>query len=75
MSKTSTPTSNLFYMDDLKLYAKDDEQLEGEIKVVKKINDNISMSFGLGKCAKTTFKTGKLISTGNIQLDDNTSIQ
>ena len=31
MSKTSTPISNLFYMDDLKLYAKDDEQLEEEI--------------------------------------------
>ena len=32
------------------------------------------MSFGLGKCAKASFKRGKLISTGNIELDKETTI-
>ena len=37
----------LFYMDDLKLFAKDDLELEGLLQTLKKISDNISMKFGL----------------------------
>ena len=33
------------------------------------------MEFGLDKCAKATFKRGKLFSTSNIILDINTSIK
>ena len=47
-------------MDDLKLFAKDDNDLEGLLQTVKKFSDDIGMSFGLDKCAKATFKRGKL---------------
>ena len=52
--------NHLFYMDDLKLFAKDDNDLEGLLQTVKKFSDDIGMSFGLDKCAKATFKRGKL---------------
>ena len=32
------------------------------------------MSFGLDKCAKALFRKGKLISTGNIEMDTETTI-
>ena len=38
-------------------------------------SDDIKMEFGLDKCAKATFKKGKLISANNIELDDHTSIK
>ena len=33
------------------------------------------MEFGLKKCAKASFKKGKLASTGNRVIDDDTQIQ
>ena len=33
------------------------------------------MSFGLGKCTKATFKTGKLTGTTSVELDRNTVIK
>ena len=51
-----TKTNHLFYVDDLKLYGTNDNQLNGLISTVKKVSDDIWMEFGLDKCAKATFK-------------------
>ena len=67
--------SHLFYMDDLKLYAKNDCELEGLLKIVKGFSDDIGMEFGLEKCAKATFKKGKLVSSEHIGLDDDTIVK
>ena len=75
ISNTSAPTSNLFYMDDLKLYSKNEQEQIGELKIVKQFSDDIGMEFGLEKCAKASFKKGKLTSTGNIVIDVDTEIQ
>ena len=52
--------TNLFYMDDLKLYTKDDSELDRLLRIVKGFSDDIGMEFGLSKCAKATFKRGAL---------------
>ena len=62
-------------MDDLKTYSKDDNQQAGLLTVVKKFSDDIRMEFGLEKCAKATFKRGKLTKTSDLQIDINTSIR
>ena len=48
---------------------------KGLLKIVKGFSDDIRMEFGLAKCAKATFKRGKLRKTANIQLDVGTTIQ
>ena len=45
-------------MDDLKLFAKNGQQLQGFLNNVKQFNDDIRMEFGLDKCAKATFFRG-----------------
>ena len=45
------------------------------LKIVKGFSDDIRMDFGLDKCAKATFKRGKLAKTENIELDVGTTIQ
>lgn len=75
ISNTSAPISHLFYMDDLKLYSKNDQEQVGELKIVKQFSDDIGMEFGLEKCAKASFKKGKLASTGNIIIDEYTAIE
>ena len=60
--------NHLFYMDDLKLFAKNDQHLQGLLNIVKEISDDIWMEFGLDKCAKATFFRGKLLQAKNITL-------
>ena len=52
MNRNSLPISNLLYMDDLKLYASNDDQQQGVIQIVKQFSEDIKMNFGLDKCAK-----------------------
>ena len=58
-------------MDDLKLIAKSEEELRKEVHTVKIFSDDINMEFGLEKCAKITFKRGKLIQSQNLVIDIN----
>jgi Asp-tRNA(Asn)/Glu-tRNA(Gln) amidotransferase C subunit len=58
---TKTKISHLLYMDDLKLTAKSEEEFQKQIQTVKSFSDDIYMEFRLEKCAKITFKRGKLI--------------
>ena len=67
--------NHLFYMDDLKLYAKNDSELEGLLKTVKQFSDDIGMEFGLDKCAKASFTKGRLTSTEAIEIDSETQIR
>ena len=67
--------NHLFCRDDLKLFLKDDNNLEGLLKTVKKFSDDIGMSFGLHKCTKATFKRAKLTRTTSVVLDRNTVIK
>ena len=42
-------------MDDLKLYVKNDEELEGLLSTLKIFRDDIGLQFSLDKSAKATF--------------------
>ena len=58
-------------MDDLKLIAKSQEELQKQIQTVKIFSDYIHMEFGLEKCAKITFKRCKLTHLQNLVIDIN----
>ena len=74
MNRNRVPVSNLLYMDDLKLYVSSDDQPQGELQIVKQFSEDIKITFGLDKCAEASFKQSKLISTGNIELDQEATI-
>ena len=52
--------SHLLYMDDLKLYGRNPDQLDGLLHTVRAFSDDIRMKFGLDKCAIAHFVNGKL---------------
>jgi hypothetical protein len=62
-------------MDDLKLIAESEEELQKQIQTVKIFSNDIQMEFGLEKCAKMTLKRGKLIQSQNLVIDINREIQ
>ena len=45
----------LFYLDDLKLFAKGHDNVEGLLQTVKNFSNDIGMKFGPDKCGKATF--------------------
>lgn len=44
----------LTYINDLKIIAKNDEELSHQLEMVKKIRDDIQVDVGVGKCAKNS---------------------
>ena len=42
-------------MSNLDLFAKNDEQLQSLLNILKQFSDNIRMKFGLDKCVKAAF--------------------
>jgi len=62
-------------MDDLKLIAKPQEELQKQIQTVKTFSDDIHMEFGLEKCAEIAFKRGKLVHWQNLVVHINREIQ
>ena len=51
--------NHLLFMDDLKLFADSDSNLNKLLNIVHKFSNDIGMDFGLDKCAKCTLKKGK----------------
>ena len=55
-------------MDDLKLYAKNEQSLESLVQTVRTYSNDIGMEFGICKCAVLTLKKGKIVESNGIVL-------
>ena len=51
--------NHLMYIDDIKLFAKNDKELETLIHNVRIYSQDIGMEFGIEKCAMLVTKSGK----------------
>ena len=69
-SKSKKQINHLLFMDDLKLYAKDEADLDKLINVVSVYSRDIGMEFGLDKCAVLVMKRGNKVRCEGIQLPD-----
>ena len=67
--------NHLFYMGNLKFYGKNDKEFGELLCTVETFSDDIGMEFGLGKCAKAIFVRGRLGSTSEIKLNEDTCIR
>ena len=67
--------SHLLFMDDLKLFPANNNQLASMIRIVNKFSDDIGMSFGIHKCKKLTIQYGKTVHMENIQLDNSEELK
>ena len=60
--------NHLLYMDDLKLYGKNKEQIESLVNTVQLLSDDIGMKFGVAKCGMLVLKRGKVVESEGIVL-------
>ncbi len=64
--------NHLLFMDDLKLYAKNEKEMQSIIQTVKIYSDDIRMEFGIEKCAVLQMKRGKLEASRGCKLTNGT---
>ena len=62
--------NHLLFMDDLKLYAKNEEQTNTLVRTVHVFSTDIGMEFGIKKCGILTMKWGKIVKKEWIKLPD-----
>ena len=62
--------NHLVFMDDLKLYAKSEEQTNALVRTVYVFSTDIGMEFGIKKCGILTMKRGKIVKSEGIKLPD-----
>ena len=70
-SKNANKISHLLYMDDLKLYGKSAPELESLLNTVRIFSNDVSMEFGLDKCATLTIQRRSVVQTEGINLPNN----
>ena len=63
------------YMDDIKLFAKNEKELEALIHAVRIYSQDIGMEFGIEKCAMLVVKGGKRHLTDRMELPNQDKIR
>ena len=63
------------YMDDIKLFAKNEKELETLIHAVGMYSQDIGMEFGIEKCAMLVMKNGKRYLTDGMELPNKDKIK
>ena len=67
--------NHLLFMDDLKMFAKNKNEIDSLVSTVQVISLDIGMQFGVKKCGITIMKRGKLIKSEDIRLTNGDSIK
>ena len=67
--------NHLLFMDDLKLYGSNDNEIDSLVKVVKIVSGDTGMKFGFHKCAVLKMKRGKQVHCEGIDLGDGVVIE
>ena len=63
------------YMDDIKLFAKNEKELETLIHAVRIYSQDIGMEFGREKCAMLVMKSGKQYMSDRMELPNQDKIR
>ena len=75
LSRSQEKINHLMYMDDIKLFAKNEKELETLIHAVGIYSQDVGMEFGMEKCAMLVMKSGKRHLTDGMELPNQDKIR
>ena len=75
LSRLQEKINHLMYMDDIKLFAKNEKELETLIHAVRIYSQDIGMEFSIEKCAMLVMKSGKRHITDGMELPNQNKIR
>ena len=62
--------NQLFFIEDLKLYASNQNETDSLVRTLEIVTKNISMKFGLDKCGVLTMKSAKELEGDGIVIEN-----
>lgn len=65
---SGTKINHLLYMDDIKLYAKNQRDIDSLIHLTRVFSNDIGMTFGLEKCGRLIISRGKVQQTSGVSM-------
>jgi hypothetical protein len=68
-NNTDQPISHLWFVDDLKLFSKNDDEMRGLVRMVETFSTDIKMSFGIDKCKWCQVKKGERVEADKISTE------
>ena len=74
-SRLQEKINHVMYMDDVKLFVKNEKELETLIHTVRIYSQDIGMEFGIEKCVLLVMKSGKQHLTDGIELPNQDKIR
>ena len=75
LSRSQKKVNHLMYMDDIKLFAKNEKELETLIHTIRIYSRGIGMEFGIEKCTRLVMKSGKRQLTDGMELPNQDKIK
>ena len=75
LNRSQEKVNHLMYMDDIKLFAKNDKELETRINTVRIYSRDIGMKFDIEKCSMLVMKSGKQQLTDGMELPNQDNIK
>ena len=75
LSRSQEKFNHQMYMDDIKLFAKNEKELETLIHAIRIYSQDIGMEFGIEKCALLVMKSGKRHLIDGIELTNQDKIR
>ena len=66
--------NHLLFMDELKLYGSNQNEIDSLVRTVKIVIKNIGMKFGIDKCSVLAVKRGKEVECNGIELGNGEEI-
>ncbi|XP_047481697.1 uncharacterized protein LOC125034100 [Penaeus chinensis] len=67
--------NHLLFMDDLKLFTKNEDQMDSLVNAVRIFSEDIKMEFGLSKCGVLIMKRGKIVESDCLCMPDDTMMR
>ena len=66
---------HLLFIDDLKIFAKSEHEVNGLISTVQILSNDIGMEFGIKKCGLLVLKRGAEVSSEGLEMPDGKRIK
>ena len=73
--KNREKLNHLLLMDDLKISAKSEREINGLISTVQILSNDIGMGFGIKKCGVLALKRGTVVSSEGVEMPDGERIK
>ena len=67
--------NHLLFMDNIKLFARNVDQIDSLVNTVRIFSEYIKMGFGLSKCGVLIIKRGKVVESDGLCMSDDTMMR